>query len=128
MTINGSTSSPTADKDGIASTSQNQSSLTLTAGATVNDHDFSYTGTGGITDTVFFDIDDDATEEVGSDDRGLPAVDVTLAIDINGDGVTDYTTASGCGTAINRRFGPFTTSPSSINSAIAVLTGEKLTL
>lgn len=84
---------PTADRDGIGGASANQSSLNLAAGATVTDHDFGYTGTGAITDTVFFDIDNDATEEVGGDDRGLPGVDVTLAIDINGDGTPDYTTS-----------------------------------
>jgi len=82
---------PTADNDGIAGASANQSSLSLPPNTTNLAQDFGYTGTGAITDTVFFDIDNDATEEVGTDDRGIAGVDVTLEIDVNGDGSTDYT-------------------------------------
>lgn len=82
---------PTSDHDGIIGGSADQSSLTLPPNGTNNDQDFGYTGTGAITDTVFFDIDNDATEEVGTDDRGIAGVDVTLAIDVNGDGTPDYT-------------------------------------
>jgi len=83
--------SQTVDDDGITGLSANQSSHTLSAGEDNIAQNFGYTGTGAITDTVFFDIDDDATEEVGGADRGLPGVDVTLNIDLNGDGNPDYT-------------------------------------
>lgn len=83
---------PTVDADGIAGASSNQSSHTLSPGENNTAQNFGYTGTGAITDSVFFDIDKDGTEEVGSDDRGLPGVEVTLNVDINGDGNPDYTT------------------------------------
>lgn len=82
--------SPTADADGIAGVSVNQSSLSLTSGQSNTNQNFGYKGTGSITDTVFFDIDNDEANEVGSGDRGIQNVDVTLSIDVNGDGTPDY--------------------------------------
>ena len=83
---------PTADADGLASA--NTSALRLLPGATNILQNFGYTGTGTITDTVFFDINGDGVDDSagpGSTDRGLPGVDVTLSIDLDGDGTPDYT-------------------------------------
>jgi fimbrial isopeptide formation D2 family protein/uncharacterized repeat protein (TIGR01451 family) len=82
---------PTSDADGSVAT-PNESSLVLGEGENNVLQNFGYTGTGSITDTVFFDIDNDATDDTGSNDRPLENVDVTLTIDLDGDGTPDYTT------------------------------------
>lgn len=82
---------PTSDADGHT-TSPDVSSLALTPGENNTVQNFGYIGTGSITDTVFFDIVNDATDDTPTDDRVLENVDVTLSIDLNGDGTPDYVT------------------------------------
>ncbi len=79
---------PTSDFDGTGT--PNVSSLTLGAGEDNTLQDFGYTGNGALTDSVFFDINNNAGQD-GSD-RVLPGVDVTLTVDFDGDGNVDYTT------------------------------------
>jgi len=82
--------SQTTDANGAL---DNASSLTLAAGENNTSQVFGYTGTGTITDTVFFDIDGDAVHDAAPEDRGIAGVDVTLSIDVNGDNIADYVTS-----------------------------------
>ncbi|MFV0441996.1 MAG: SdrD B-like domain-containing protein [Planctomycetaceae bacterium] len=79
---------PTFDASGAL---DHQSELTLASGENNSTQDFGYTGNGAITDTVFFDIDGDGRLDPAPTDRALPGVHVTLTIDLDHDGVIDYT-------------------------------------
>ena len=80
---------PTSDFDGTGT--PNVSSLTLGAAEDNTLQDFGYTGNGALTDSVFFDINNNAGQD--GTDRVLPGVDVTLTVDFDGDGNVDYTTS-----------------------------------
>ena len=81
---------PTSDADGLGST--NQSTHNLTAGENNIDQNFGYRGNGSIGDTIFFDyLGDGGPLNPGENDRGIAGVDVTLEIDVDGDGSTDVT-------------------------------------
>ncbi len=78
--------SPTADPDGGG---DNMSAVTLAGGVDNPDQDFGYTGTGIIGDTIWEDTNGDGIQN-GSE-TGLGGVDVTIAVDFDGDGTADYT-------------------------------------
>ena len=81
---------PTSDADGLGST--NQSTHDLTAGETNVLQDFGYRGNGSIGDTIFFDyLGDGGPLNPAENDRGIAGVDVTLEIDVDGDGSVDVT-------------------------------------
>lgn len=82
--------SQTYDADGILTAHGSSFSLLPTQHNGVQD--FGYTGTSSLSDTVFFDIDNDGVDDTATNDRGLANVDVTLSIDIDGNGTADYTT------------------------------------
>jgi fimbrial isopeptide formation D2 family protein/uncharacterized repeat protein (TIGR01451 family) len=87
------TASPTGTVqtfDASGSQSDSTSNVVLAAGANNVLQDFGYRGTGSIGDRVWFDADSDGVQDAG--ESGIPNVPVTLALDLNGDGLTDYTT------------------------------------
>ena len=53
------------------------------------DQDFGLTGTGAIGDTVFHDVNNDGVQDAG--EIGIPGVPVALDVDLDGDGVVDFT-------------------------------------
>ena len=71
-------------------TLNNRSTVVLAAGQNNVDQDFGYRGDSEIGDVVFWDVNNNATFDIGTD-RGLAGVDVTLSIDFNGDAIADYT-------------------------------------
>ena len=77
----------TFDSDGTAT--PHTADFVVPAGGSAPDQSFGYTGTGTISGNVIYDVDDDGTENAG--DRGLGGVEVTLAIDLDGDTVVDFT-------------------------------------
>jgi len=77
--------------DASGSQIDSTSNVVLAAGANNVLQDFGYRGTGSIGDRVWFDADTDGVQDAG--ESGIPNVPVTLALDLDGDGVTDYTTA-----------------------------------
>ncbi len=78
--------SPTQDPDGGTA---NQAILTLAADEDNLDQDFGYNGTGSIGDTIFFDGNNNGTQE--TNEGGINGVQVTIDLDLDGDGVADYT-------------------------------------
>ncbi|MEM7783024.1 MAG: SdrD B-like domain-containing protein [Planctomycetota bacterium] len=80
----------TYDDDGLAT--PNQSTYNLGAGQDVDNKDFGYSGNSSIGDKVFFDYSGDGGAfNPGDNDRGIAGVDVTLEIDVDGDGTIDVT-------------------------------------
>lgn len=80
---------PSYDLDGIASAHTAQ--VTLAAGESNANLDFGYTGTAAIGDTLWLDINANGQQDDG---LGLANVKVDLAVDLNGDGATDFTTST----------------------------------
>jgi len=78
----------TQDPDGG---NDNTSFLTLGVGENNTTQDFGYRGNSSLGDTVFWDVDNSGTAFDALIDRGLPGVDVTIQIDVNGDSSPDYT-------------------------------------
>ncbi|NOK83600.1 MAG: hypothetical protein GFH27_549305n176 [Chloroflexi bacterium AL-W] len=77
---------PTFDADGG---NDNTSDHTLGDGEDNRDQDFGYNGTGSIGDTVWYDINGDGVLDAG--EPGIPGVTITLDVDLDGDGATDFT-------------------------------------
>lgn len=68
--------------------------LTIPAGATqILSKSRILMRSGSIGDTVWYDKDGDGLQ--GPDEKGIPGVTVNLEADLNGDGVTDYTSTAG---------------------------------
>ena len=80
----------TFDIDGLGTA--NAASLSLADGENNNNVDFGYTGSGSIGDTIYFDADNSASETAG--DGYIPGVTVTLAGDVNNDGIEDVLTTT----------------------------------
>ncbi len=70
----------------------NQSAHTLGDGEHNVAQDFGYTGTGSIGDFVWFDADQDGVQDAG--EPGFPNVTLELTLDLDGDGLVDYTTTT----------------------------------
>ncbi|HPM79952.1 MAG TPA: SdrD B-like domain-containing protein, partial [Candidatus Anammoximicrobium sp.] len=66
--------------------------VTLTQGTANNTIDFGFQGTASIGDTIWVDLNGDGVQQ--PQEPGIPNVDVTLAIDVNGDSVVDYTVST----------------------------------
>ena len=83
---------PSADPDGVP---DHTTAVTLSAGETNLDQDFGYTGSGVIGDTIWNDANRNGVMDGG--ESGLAGVQVTLGVDLNGDGTPDYhaTTVTG---------------------------------
>ncbi len=80
----------TYDDDGLGT--PNASTYDLASGQDVDDKDFGYRGNSSIGDTIFFDYSGNGGAFDPSDnDRGIAGVDVTLEIDVDGDGTIDVT-------------------------------------
>ena len=98
---------PSGDPDG---TLDNSATVNLGPGATNNDQDFGYTGSGSIGDTIFYDADGNGYQSPG--ERGLPGVTVTLQGDVDNDGtieaVTTTTDANGAYLFDNLTAGDYT--------------------
>ncbi len=77
---------PTQDPDGGTA---NSAAVALGEGEDNVDQDFGYNGTGSIGDTIFFDADNSGTQQ--SNEGGINGVVVNLSLDLDGDGVADYT-------------------------------------
>jgi fimbrial isopeptide formation D2 family protein/uncharacterized repeat protein (TIGR01451 family) len=87
----------TYDSDGLGTS--NESTANLPAGGNNLDQDFGYRGTGSIGDTVFFDFGGDGGAfDTGAGDIALSGVQVTLEIDVDGDGTIDLTRTQITGT------------------------------
>ncbi len=86
---------PSGDPDG---TLDNSATINLGPGATNNDQDFGYTGTGSIGDTVFYDADGNGYQSPG--ERGLPGVRVTLQGDFDNDGTIEAVTTTTDGNGV----------------------------
>ncbi len=67
----------------------NMSTVALAAGADNFGQDFGYRGTGSIGDTIWDDADGNGIQNGA--EVGMAGVDVTLSVDYDGDGNTDYT-------------------------------------
>lgn len=78
---------PTADLDGIAT--PNSATLSLENGQSNMDVDFGYTGTGSVGDTLWNDENQNGVQDGG--EAGLPGVEITVGIDLDGDNSPDYT-------------------------------------
>ena len=77
---------PTQDPDGGAA---NSAAVALGEGEDNVDQDFGYNGTGSIGDTIFFDANNNGTQQ--SSEGGINGVVVNLGLDLDGDGIADYT-------------------------------------
>ena len=80
-------SNPTSDLDGVGGP-DSQHSFTLAAGGTNNGEDFGFLGTGSIGDTIYWDVDNDGSQDAG--EAGLFNVAVRLDIDFDQDGFVDH--------------------------------------
>jgi fimbrial isopeptide formation D2 family protein/uncharacterized repeat protein (TIGR01451 family) len=80
----------TIQSDDPDSTLDDESTVVLTAGEDNTDQNFGYYGQSSLGDTVFWDVNANNAFDVGVD-RGLEDVDVTLAIDFDGDTNNDFT-------------------------------------
>ncbi len=80
---------PTGDPDGAL---DNTTLVPLAAGETNLDQDFGYTGTGSVGDQLWNDIDGDGVQDPG--EPGLPGVEITIGVDLDGDGTPDFTTST----------------------------------
>ncbi len=80
---------PIADADGIST--RNTAAFTLSVGGSNPTANFTYvrTHTHVVAGTIYYDADQDGVQDSG--EPGIPTVTVRLAIDANGDGVTDST-------------------------------------
>ena len=77
---------PTEDPDGGTA---NSATVALGEGEDNVDQDFGYNGTGSIGDTIFFDANNNGTQQ--SNEGGINGVEVNLSLDLNDDGIIDYT-------------------------------------
>ena len=77
---------PTQNPDGGAA---NSAAVALGEGEDNVDQDFGYNGTGSIGDTIFFDANNNGTQQ--SSEGGINGVVVNLGLDLDGDGIADYT-------------------------------------
>ncbi len=76
-----------APDDGVGTVAAT-SEISLAASTTRDDVDLGFTGTGSINGAVVYDVNDDGIENAG--DRRQAGIDVTLDIDIDGDGTVDF--------------------------------------
>jgi hypothetical protein len=86
---------PTYDPDGGTA---NEAVCTLTSNTSCLTMDFSYyLGTGAIGDSVWLDSNADGVYQPVAGELPLAGVKLTLQLDINGDGSTDYTATTSTG-------------------------------
>ena len=89
---------PTDDLDGIGGASDNTAQVALTAAQLVRDDvDFGYNGSGSLGDRVWYDRDGSGLPDSDPAEPGFQNVDVSLFLDLYGDGsfIIDETTTTG---------------------------------
>ncbi len=102
----------TRDRDGI--TTAHTTTVTVAGGATVDDIDFAYTGSGIVGDTVYVDTDDNGSPGIGEGIDGATVTLTWLGPDgvTSGDDITETTTTDEFGVYqfVNLPAGNFTVS------------------
>lgn len=79
----------TAAPDDGAGVVADTAEVTLATSANRTDVDLGFTGTGSITGVLVYDVNDDGVENLG--DRRQGGVEVTIDVDLDGDGNDDFT-------------------------------------